>query len=587
MTEIIQSYSLKFHDESITNPLINFKNNDNNNYYYFGVLSFNITNNTESILKNIDYKKHIHFVFNIDQSGSMDDECKDGRTKMRHIIYTLENMIKVCYEKVGHNNEKISISIYIQTFDSEVTPIITNITDIRDFDKNDLINIIRKISPRGSTNISEALDTASKHIKEYQYLYSENEVVHILLTDGEITCGDFDPQNLKSKLVVNNLCSNIFIGYGKTHDSNLLSILSSVDKGQYRIVDILENAGLVYGEIIHGIFYKILDNIKLYCENEITIYNYLLNEWVNTLEIDALSSEQKKDFQIRYPKDYLLVNSSIILEGLLSNNTNYIYTFKPTIVNEINEINKSNILFEDLTIYLFRQKTQELLFKSREMEMESKKNIIQSIEDEDEDEELFNDKKDKLKQELKELHKIIIEYMKDNKKEKDNKKDNYNDNNNFENNFLKNLADDIYICYKTLGTRYGKMFTYARQISQGKQQTYTCSSINDDSNDDNYKNYYDYSFHDNGNNLHIPMTPFKSIANRKINLTSINDNNNKNCKKGKVGFNPTPFTFVLESETDDNIDIDTYTLSNNILSPYKTNGIMNMMTQMSNFDDDN
>jgi len=591
MTEIIQSYSLKFHDETIPNLLKDLINNDNyNNDYHFGVLSFTMNNNDNCF---IHCKKHIHFVFNIDHSGSMDDECKDGRTKMRHIIYTLENMIKVFYEKIK-NNQEINISIYIQIFDSEVTPIITNITNIRDYNQKDLIDIIRKITPCGSTNISNALTSAANHITEYINLYPQNEIVHILLTDGEITCGDFDPNILKSKLIINNLSSNIFIGYGKTHDSNLLSYLGNVTKGQYRIVDILENAGLVYGEIIHGIFYKILDNVKIFCENGLTIYNYLTNEWTTELEIDPLSCEQKKDYQIRFPKNNINnfdnlnnLTYSIILEGTLSNETNYIHTFKPEINN--NNINNLN-LYEDLTIYLLRQKTQELLYKSRELE-NKKYNYKFNIYDFNnfDDQHLFNDRninfenKDKLKQELKELHKIIIKYIKD-EKEKNDKQDKKE---NFNSNFLKNLADDIYICYKTIGTYYGGMFTYARQISQGKQQTYTCSSIDDNDNNFNHNN----SINDNIDNLYIPMTPIKSIANRKINVTTSIMNNNK---KGKVGFNATPFTFVLESDNntnentlDEDNDINSYKLLSDNISPYKTTGIIDMMTQLSKLDDDN
>ena len=38
-------------------------------------------------------QEELEFIFMIDCSGSMSDQCSDGRTKMQHIIHTLKNMI--------------------------------------------------------------------------------------------------------------------------------------------------------------------------------------------------------------------------------------------------------------------------------------------------------------------------------------------------------------------------------------------------------------------------------------------------------------------------------------------------------------
>jgi len=510
---MISNYSISFHDSTIPflNELVTNK---------FGLLHFDITED-----KSYCINKHVHIILNIDQSGSMSDECKDGRTKMRHILYTLENMLRLFN---NHNREKISI--YIQSFDDKVYPIIQEQEDIEI-----LINKIKNIKPNGSTDIGKTLISIKSHIDEY--LQEQNninhEIVHILLTDGEITSGITDPEVLKTYINTKN-CSNIFIGYGKTHDSTLLAKLASSSKqGQYRFVDVLENAGLVYGEIVHGILYKVLKNTFIECVNA-EIYDYNINEWKTNIELDDLSCEQRKDFQIR-------TNVNNLNEVKI-----YLKTKEGNIIDTFSYHHAELV---DLTKYLFRQKVQEMLYKSRVIEEIYKKPYEEKM---------------SFKKELKNFLSNITNYMKTNNLQEDP--------------FYKTLADDIYICYKTIGTNIGCMFTYSRQISQGRQHTYTCSAINEDELYEEQLNRRKFR--------HINLnTPMRHIGFSSTFPDIINEDEEDNINTPMYinDFGIQDF-YINNNNDDDEVTFDNYNLSNDPISPYKTKGIINMMTTLSKCD---
>jgi hypothetical protein len=65
-----------------------YKENNNKEYSEnFGILNIELSE------LNVLYEK-IEWIFTIDRSGSMADKCKDKKTKMEQIHYTLTNMIK-------------------------------------------------------------------------------------------------------------------------------------------------------------------------------------------------------------------------------------------------------------------------------------------------------------------------------------------------------------------------------------------------------------------------------------------------------------------------------------------------------------
>lgn len=465
----------------------------------FGILNIKMKNYEEGIIHEEEIFpvgiKKLHVYFTIDGSGSMSDLCIDNRTKMDHILFTLENMVRIFHEK-----EEIQISIHIQSFDSEVKDIVTNVQNIRNENIEELVKKIRTIRPSGPTNIGLALKAISENIKKS--MDPETEYVHIFLTDGEITDGTKEIEELKS--MVPKDITNIFIGYGKEHDSYVLSNLAKGKKNEYRFIDALEKAGLIYGEIIHSLFYRALEDVSLNCTN-CEIYDFETNEWSTWVEIGNLLYEQNKTFHIRSnnPENVKIeiISNSGINENMINENM-----INENIIKIENSILSNND--NDIIKYLFRQKTQELLFEARKISEENNLSIYQ----------YFHEDLSNMKMKLKKFLNSLIEYI--------NKNDLQDDA------FLKMLCDDIYIVNKTLGTRHGNMFSCARQTSQGRQQSYTCSEISEE-----------------------------------------NDN-----PLGKLQLKRSTHVNFQQDDYND------YKLSQDILSPYSTNSQINMMRSVSGKD---
>ena len=126
----------------------------------------------------------------------------------------------------------------------------------------------------------------------------------------------------------------------------------------------------------------------------------------------------------------------------------------------------------DLTNYLFRQKTQELLFKTKEYLQNSepeedlfeqyKSALIEPTKETDvfkKETDVFKKETDVLKKEIKDFFKSMLDYIEANKLKEDE--------------FFKMLCDDMYIALKSFDMENGLMFAAARHTSQGRQQSYT------------------------------------------------------------------------------------------------------------------
>lgn len=429
--------------------------------------------------------KHMHFIITLDQSGSMYETCNDGKTKMEYLLFTIEHMLRIL-----HQTRNIHIAITIIAFDDIVNTVFET-QNLHLEDVEQVIHIVKTITPGGSTNIGLALDTVYTKIEHIVTTQSNVNIVHLFLTDGEITMGITDIEQLKMKM--HPLCENVCIGYGQSHDAHLLNQLVSLKHGQYRFIDAIENAGLVYGEVLHDTLYKMYVDVKVECING-SLYNYANNTWQSEIVYDSLSSEQTKTLYVKTSEPENC--------GLrVTCNTNI------DIILEPNAITYSN-----LTHHIYRQATLALLYRGSKYEHKPFVFDDFSIDD------MWNPFDADylaLQTELQTMLDKIMEYVETNHLESDL--------------FLKTLMDDLFICIRTLGTRKGHMFTIARQTAQGREQTYTCSSIEEYVEDD----------------MHFD---FNDLLNSPTNTRHAH-------------------TYTLSTDTH--------------LTPYKTRGVLNMMSQLS------
>lgn len=379
---ILESIILDFHTntnklskETLSNMDFASTSRSNTNNESFGCLEIHVGETTI----NID---PVFFLFNIDESGSMSELCKDGKTKMDHIQFTMNQMLLYFAE-----NPEATIYVHVNAFSDNVRTVIET-TQVTTQNVNDIIERIKKIRPQNSTNLELALKTANQTMNDYLQTRSSNNqssprMIHVLLTDGHPTMGDSSESSLAS-LVYDNF-SNIFIAFGLDHNPSLMNKLGNAGKNTTNyLVSKLELIGHVYGEIVHNHLFKVLDNVVLdVVDGEGAIYDWYSNEWKTTLHVSPLTNESKRYYYIKsknpnettikisgnpidsyagtYFEEYVdklpdLIETRIIESS--DETPNQTIEPKPTTEDIIVDV--------DLTKHIFRLCTQRLLYEARQ-----------------------------------------------------------------------------------------------------------------------------------------------------------------------------------------------------------------------------
>lgn len=376
-------------------------------------------------------------VFQLDRSGSMSDICSDGRTKMQHIIHTMSNIVTYFRE-----NPALNVFITVEAFDDKLYSIVKR-TNVTEENYKEIIKKIENLTPKDSTDIGIALNRVSEITVQLRTQFPDHKINHIFMTDGQITKGETNLDKLYA--LVDPEITNAFIGFGTDHDASLLNALSAGVNSNYYFIDKLENAGLVYGEILHSIVYRFLTDVVINI-SEGLIYNFNTNEWATSLSVGEIVSESTKTYHV-ISNSPAVCSVQLICRRVLDG------TEENVVILREQDI--------DLTKYIFRQRTQQHLYAAKEF-INKKKNMIKSLIDEVQRDNIRNEKNN--------LKQTMVDYLTELKKY-------MNDNNLNDDLFYKNLCDDIYIAIQTFSTNYGEMYVKARIVSQGTQRAYNVTNI--------------------------------------------------------------------------------------------------------------
>ena len=476
MNPIINGY-IQFHEKDIKDfPLEIFEDigdesseSDNTNgATIFGILSL------ETEKTNIINKK-MAILFSLDNSASMSDDCLDGRTKIKHATHTIVNILRLFAE-----TKNIECSVSMNVFNHDVTQLFDFIEIKTGKLLDETIQKIENVYPVSCTNIEESLVNAKNVLDEYKKNNPSHKIVHIQLTDGDATEGESIPDILKEK--ISDEYINIFVGFGSEHNSILLQRLASNKRGEYVFVDKIENAGLVYGEIIHNLLYPAFEEGYIEINNG-EIYDWINNIWVNRLEIPAISSDNHKTYHIRSTtpdetscKLYGITTLSVDNSVELLNDI----TILPSLISTEN--GEHEYILNDFTEYMYRQKVQEILYKINQMNSGSLEESIISTQPfafntpPRNKHRKTNHSNEDIKINIINNVKTLFRSMKEYKKNLENMI--FPDEKKIK--FVKVLMDDIYIAYKTIGHQKSHMYSCARQRSQGRQCTYNVTNIEDE-----------------------------------------------------------------------------------------------------------
>ena len=373
----------------------------------------------------------VFVLFTIDKTDSMSEIDARGFTKIHYVKETFKKMVDFISKK------NAPIYIRVHTFNTSVQVIIETVL-VTPENAEEISQKIANITTKDSTAIDCAIQAANEAMLDYINANPTHSVHHVFMTDGEATSG-LMIHSLLAEMVVESF-PNTFIGFGENHNADLLRKMSDRNLANYSLVDNNENTGLVYGDIIHGLLYPAVKDLTMHIDGGL-IYDWKTNQWVSDISEPILVSESTRTYHVKTMEPESV---SIEFRGICANDPSSTVQLLDTAFKlpDLESMETGTIASSatDLSKHIFRQATQELMFEARTVDRSNQNHLSQ------------------IKDKMSDLFRKLRVYIRESDLEGDT--------------MLKQLCDDLYITHRTIGTRNGRMFTLARQVTQGRQQSH-------------------------------------------------------------------------------------------------------------------
>ena len=400
--------------------------------------------------------KNLVLGFSVDRSGSMEVISKDGKTLLQHAQSVIINIARYLMD-IHKQNPDTKFAIKVVYFDN-------NLVDIPLFKINwnswtdnldQFVENLTKFLPRGGTNIQKPLE----YFKDYGLFKADGNHYHILLTDGFPNDGYTSATDLQISLPS---CNNMFVGFGPDHAVDLLTSLSNSSNGDYNFVNSAENAGMLYGELLHGILYNVAKDITIKMKGG-KLYNYKTKTWDSKLSFKNFATEHTQTlvFQSKWDSvephlfelHYTDYDDQKLSHYFSSNQSSIKY-------NPTNGECKTESRNKHVERHMYRVKTMEYLYTAKQYNSSGEEEAPRSLIEE-------------LEKFQSELDKFI-------------KRNNYEDDL-----FMKNLQEDVKLCLKSLESVFRpamRAFIQSRLSTHGRQAGFAVDIDNliDEDNDINF-----------------------------------------------------------------------------------------------------